>query len=343
MKISQNIVERVVNVLVLVCLVFVLGLLAYRYVPSSTTTQSNEVAQFGKGSKIDLPGVNWAQNRVTLVLALAVGCHYCQESAGFYRDLIASNTHGAFRPLAVLPQEVEQSKKYLQTEGIVTDVRQVDFGKLGVKGTPTLILVDSSGYVESEWVGKLSVVDEKQVYKSLGVQPPMHQEVRDTSQGIQSVQLDGTIRDSDVIAGSHLLALLNARVPAPVLDTRSRPQYAASHIAGSLNIPEDELEMRAIHEVPLDSPVVIYCEFTATCQAAASARRGKSSSLLVRNRGDACCRIYQNESSQWRFGRTQDDRRTGRWGCRFGQSIRFRQTVSLFRKRERAVRTCQRL
>jgi rhodanese-related sulfurtransferase len=280
MKISRNIVETAVNILILACLVLVLGLLVYRYSPFWAAAPGNDATQIETGAKIDLPNINWAQNHATLVLALAVGCHYCQESAAFYRDLIASNTNGAFRPLAVLPQEVEQSKKYLRDEGIIADVRQVDFDKLGVKGTPTLILVDSAGHIEAKWVGKLSSEDESKVYKSVGVQPHLRPDARDIDQGARSLPLDGAIRDSDVLAGSQLLSTLNSHLPPPVLDTRSRPSYAVAHILGSFNIPVDELEVRAKHEIPPDSAIVVYCGYTAMCEASAGAH-GKSSSCSL--------------------------------------------------------------
>ncbi|MGA3189127.1 MAG: hypothetical protein ABSF22_18635 [Bryobacteraceae bacterium] len=34
-----------------------------------------------------LPGYNWDQHSETLVLAMRTGCHFCEDSLPFYRDL----------------------------------------------------------------------------------------------------------------------------------------------------------------------------------------------------------------------------------------------------------------
>ena len=61
---------------------------------------------------------------------------------------------------------------------------------------------------------------------------------------------------SPTIAPAALLAALRSGGPA-VLDVRSADEYAAGHLAGSVNIPLDELRAR-IGEVPPD-PLVVMC------------------------------------------------------------------------------------
>src|SRR5215510_10078614 len=58
------------------------------------------------GSRIDLPVVNGLYGGSTLVFAMQIGCHWCEASAGFYRDLIRSNSTGAVHFVAVLPQPI---------------------------------------------------------------------------------------------------------------------------------------------------------------------------------------------------------------------------------------------
>src|SRR2546421_11167261 len=38
--------------------------------------------------KMNLPEIDWQKNGQTLLLALSTTCHYCSESAAFYRQLI---------------------------------------------------------------------------------------------------------------------------------------------------------------------------------------------------------------------------------------------------------------
>jgi rhodanese-related sulfurtransferase/DNA-binding transcriptional ArsR family regulator len=43
-----------------------------------------------------------------------------------------------------------------------------------------------------------------------------------------------------------------------VLDVRPRPEYAAGHLPGAVNVPPDELEER-LRDLPAGQPVVAYC------------------------------------------------------------------------------------
>ncbi len=59
---------------------------------------------------------------------------------------------------------------------------------------------------------------------------------------------------------AQALARLGGQADAPlVLDVRSEKEWAAGHIAGSLNIPLNHLRER-IGEVPADRPVAVHCE-----------------------------------------------------------------------------------
>lgn len=51
---------------------------------------------------------------------------------------------------------MEGGRRYLSKQGVfVDDVKQISLDSIGAEGTPTLILVDSSGIVKDVWVGKL--------------------------------------------------------------------------------------------------------------------------------------------------------------------------------------------
>ena len=66
--------------------------------------------------------------------------------------------------VAVLPQAVDDSRKYLEGEGVhVDDIKQTQLSTIGVTGTPTLLLVDGSGKVADAWQGKLQPEQEAAV------------------------------------------------------------------------------------------------------------------------------------------------------------------------------------
>ncbi len=272
MKNASKLFDWTLNALSVLCIVLVLGVFIQRHFSSSADPEARNVL-LQKGTQISLPDVRWSDSPANLVMALAVGCHYCQESAGFYRNLIAANANNAFRPIAVLPQQVSQSKEYLRAQGIgVTDVLQGSLSDLGVTGTPTLILVSGSGRVESAWVGKLSTQQEADVYRSLGIRSPSGTLGKNIKQGVNSLAADLPGVNQDLVNASQLFRLLHKKGVIPIVDIRQRTEYAVGHIAGSLNIPLDELEERAEHEVPQDSVVILYCDYSPVCEAGANAR-----------------------------------------------------------------------
>ena len=114
-------------------------------------------------------GIDWKQSRQTLVLAISSSCHFCTESAPFYRRLVQSK--GGTRVVAVLPQPIEDGREYLKRLGVsVDEVKQVGLDQIGVGGTPTLLLVDNSGVLKDSWVGRLPPEQETSVLNALRVE-----------------------------------------------------------------------------------------------------------------------------------------------------------------------------
>jgi thiol-disulfide isomerase/thioredoxin len=117
------------------------------------------------GTQIALPGVSWNDSDETVVLALSNKCHFCTESAPFYQKLtreLADQKN--VRVLAVFPQEVNEGKKYLDGLNVpITNVAQATLDSLGVRGTPTLVIVDKNGTVKQSWVGRLTAERETEV------------------------------------------------------------------------------------------------------------------------------------------------------------------------------------
>jgi thiol-disulfide isomerase/thioredoxin len=118
-----------------------------------------------EGTKISLSGVSWGDSDETVLLALSDRCHFCSESAPFYQQLAREvsqqkNVH----LIAVFPQDASDGKKYLDNLGVpIDDVRQATLDSLGVRGTPTLIILDKSGAVKQSWVGRLTAERESEV------------------------------------------------------------------------------------------------------------------------------------------------------------------------------------
>jgi len=126
--------------------------------------------QVAKGTSLkgSLAGVDWSKNGRTLVLAISTRCHFCTDSAPFFQRISREWPAGT-KLLAVLPQTVDESRKYLEQVGVrVDDVKQASHDAIKVSGTLTLLLVDKGGTVAGVWFGKLEPSQEEDVYNPCG-------------------------------------------------------------------------------------------------------------------------------------------------------------------------------
>jgi thioredoxin-related protein len=120
------------------------------------------------GSKVAIDGIDWAQNRKTVVLALQKGCRFCTESASFYQRLTQAATSKGVKVVAVMPQSTAEGRDYLNSLAVpIADIRQTPLHLLNVNATPTLMLVDDKGQVTRSWVGKLPIDKEPEVLAML--------------------------------------------------------------------------------------------------------------------------------------------------------------------------------
>jgi len=144
-----NLATILVSVLLSVVLIKVFLL------PQPGPVASRAQPRAGMNLKQSLPGVDWAKNKRTLVLAISTQCHFCTESAPFFQRIQKERAKDV-KLVAVLPQAVDEGRKYLEGEGVkVDDVKQATLNAIGVTGTPTLLLVDGKGTVAQVWEGKL--------------------------------------------------------------------------------------------------------------------------------------------------------------------------------------------
>lgn len=72
------------------------------------------------------------------------------------------------RYVAVLPQPVGDGQKYLSSLGVrVDEVIQAQLNSIGLRGTPTLMLIDDKGAVSDYWIGKLNNDEEERLIRRL--------------------------------------------------------------------------------------------------------------------------------------------------------------------------------
>jgi hypothetical protein len=160
-------IEAIVNIATTAVAVLLSLVLVKTYLlpVSSPTKPPAPAAELKTGMSLEgkLAGVDWGRNGRTLVLAISTICHFCKDSEPFYRRL-NRETGRAVKILAVVPQPATEAEQYLKAEGVGVDqVQQVRLSTIGVRGTPTIFLVDRKGVVTRIWTGKLQDKDEEQV------------------------------------------------------------------------------------------------------------------------------------------------------------------------------------
>lgn len=158
--------EVCANVAIILLALLIGVVLVKKYLITDRTEPGPAVAV---GSKVSLPGIDWSKNGRTLLLVLQKGCHFCAESAPFYQRLAReAGGRAQVHLVAVLPQEVSEGRQYLDEMNVpIEEVKQAAPSSLGVRGTPTLILVNHAGEVLDVWQGKLPTEDESKVLNRL--------------------------------------------------------------------------------------------------------------------------------------------------------------------------------
>jgi hypothetical protein len=159
MKSLAKTVEVTANVAIVLVAALLAVVLVKNYLLKPAAPAAAPPPKIAAGTKLSLPGVNWSGNN----------CHFCSESAEFYRRLNhETSNRGDARLLAVLPQETGEGRAYLEKLGVTVDeVRQASLDSIGVVGTPTLLLVNDEGSVTASWVGKLPSAKEGEVLDAL--------------------------------------------------------------------------------------------------------------------------------------------------------------------------------
>ncbi|HMG74643.1 MAG TPA: hypothetical protein VK582_14175 [Pyrinomonadaceae bacterium] len=161
-------IELIANVSIIIVAIVICAALAKRFLTKPPAQQS-DASGIVAGTKINLPDEDWAKNGKTLLLALSTNCKFCSASAPFYQRLASTALSSKNTKLvAVLPQGAEQSREYLSTLKVtIEDVKQASPVSLGVRATPTLILVNNAGIVTNSWVGQLTPDKETEVLAQL--------------------------------------------------------------------------------------------------------------------------------------------------------------------------------
>jgi peroxiredoxin len=157
-------VEVGANVAIIIAVV-IIGILFVR----NQSGRQQAAHEISVGTKFALQDVNWTTKEKSIVFALSTTCHFCSESADFYRQISEACKERNIRTIAVFPQSAAAAEEYTKKMGLHFDeVRQASLSGLEISGTPTLLIIDNGGLVRNVWVGKLPMQTEKEVLAKVG-------------------------------------------------------------------------------------------------------------------------------------------------------------------------------
>jgi len=159
--------EVVTNIMVIAG-VLLFGFVLYR----SYTNQAKLVQESPAVGTVlpALPGYSWDGHSQILLLALRKGCHFCEDSMPFYRELLKAEKNGGSKAhlVSVLPDEEIDATRLLHDAQLdVPMVAPFQLQRLHVSGTPTLILVNGNGTVEKVWVGEQDAAGQQAILDAI--------------------------------------------------------------------------------------------------------------------------------------------------------------------------------
>lgn len=171
MKNWRTKLDTIANIALIACCVLFAVFLIRNYLLTSSkqTISTNPQANSLIGKRLSINEIDWSKNQQTLVLVLQKDCRFCNESMPFYQRLAKEFSNQTKTHLvAVFPDNLEESKQYLKENKVeINDVLQASLNSVGVRGTPTLLLIDNNGIVQEQWIGKQPPAKEESVIARL--------------------------------------------------------------------------------------------------------------------------------------------------------------------------------
>lgn len=190
------------------------------------------------GTRLRISGVDFGDSERTILLAVSKNCRYCTESAPFYKRLDAAIKDRSIRTIALFPENDTEPESYVAELGITAKAHNVSLTTLGITKIPALVITDNTGSVLEMWNGKL---------------PPRVQSVV-----FERLNLPDTRPKSEwLVEEKDLAELLSKNQGAILLDVRNRESFSRQHLPKAINIPVDELTIRAGNELSVDNLIVI--------------------------------------------------------------------------------------
>ncbi len=225
----------IVNIsLVILSLCFIILVIKSYFFSSSDKPKRN----FRVGDQINIPAFNFKAGKTNIFLILHSSCQYCVKSAYFYETLSKEVSDLDNTELTVFSSDADfQMKEFLIKSNLANlNVFTIDFAQIGFNATPVLMIVNDEGKIEDIWVGYLP--------------PNKENEVR--------LKLNIPLKKDSFVDKEKIENLLKENPKPVIIDVRLRDAYHQKHLSGAINIPIDELSIRAVNEVSLSDKIIVH-------------------------------------------------------------------------------------
>jgi hypothetical protein len=141
---------------------------AAKTIAAATAMESNLTPGKGLPSPV---GYQWGQHDRTLMLAMRYGCIHCEHNMRFYKQIQDKFKQSDAKTslLSIFPDDSFVAQHDLDSHSLsdMPFLANVDFAKLHVAGTPTLLLVDNKGTILQSWIGELSQHEQDEVMQAI--------------------------------------------------------------------------------------------------------------------------------------------------------------------------------
>lgn len=253
-RLNNKTLSRLINIGILVTTLILSYLLFRNYYRKSVTPTPAARTSFGEdliGRRLELPNVDWTKTNQTVVLALKSDCQFCRDSIPFYKKLSDALTERSDIQMIVLRPDTDQGIEESANDfGLkFREVRPVSLpstlGSIGLTGVPAVLVLDRNGTITQAWQGLLTAGAESEVLLALGLPADRDKDPHS----------DNPIERIDI---STLRKMMKDGQLVTVIDVRDRAAYARGHFDDAVNIPQDELSVRAINELNQSDLIVIY-------------------------------------------------------------------------------------
>jgi len=274
---SRSVIRRGKDVLVEIVVIAVaasfviLGLKAVDRLQSARVAVAPKLPSISVGAQLRIATIGFDNSPVSILLISSPTCAYCLASKPFHIKL-SSEAHKNRVPFYVAVPQRRAAEEYLRDVGFQqSSIREWDDLNLRANATPTIAVVDSSGFVKAVWVGVLPPVDESillNVVQTRSTTPVMRSTPSD-SIGLQGVS-NYSFRD---------IAKLKTERNISIIDMHERGFPGTRHDA--IVMPLIEVRYRAPVELDQDELQVVDCSNLALSECQECVQQLKQAGFQV--------------------------------------------------------------